>query len=136
MDWLMTCPEVNNFSFSFSNADSSNTVVIPMVKDILLMEYTDGSELKLYDFALVLLRSISDSANSEENTGIQYDIEKIMLWVEEQDEMENYPDIGEGNIVYEVCCVENVPDMAEIDEQYVKYMFSIQIKYLKQKGKN
>lgn len=136
MDWLMTCPEINNLFSVLLNVNSGNIAVVPIASDTLLTEYTDGSGLKLYDFALVLLRSINDAANAEVNTNIQYDIEKIMLWVEEQDGKENYPALGEANNVYEVCCVENVPDIANIDEQCVKYMFSIQIKYLKQKGKN
>lgn len=127
MDWLMQCPEIKDLFFGFSQAESGNNEIVPIPNENWIKKYIDGSGVKSYELAFIAYQTFSDVPNSDENTEIQFDLEKIMNWVEEQNENENFPGLPN---VEEVKCLENMPNLSGVNEQCAKYMFTIQIIYM------
>lgn len=130
MDWLMQCPQIRDLFFGFTQAESGNRMFVPIPDERCIKEFLDESAVKSYELALIAYQTFSDVPNSDENTEIQFDLEKIMNWVEEQNEAENFPDLPN---VEEVKCLENMPNLSGVDEQCAKYMFTIQIIYMERK---
>lgn len=127
MDWLMQCPEIKDLYFAFSQAESGNNEILPIADENWIKKYIDDSGMKSYELAFIAYQTFSDVPNSDENAEIQFDLEKIMNWVEEQNEAENFPDLPN---VEEVKCMENMPNLSGVNEQCAKYMFTIQIIYM------
>lgn len=131
IEWLLLCPAIRDVFFAFSRAEVDGTTIVPIASDEWLTHYLDGTGEKLYTMALIQYRELSDVPNSAENAEIQYDIEKIMNWIEEQNEKENFPDFG-GDCIEEISVLENMPEISGIDSTRAKYIFSVQIKYYKE----
>lgn len=126
MEWLMGCSEIKDLFFGFSKAENGKAMIIPTPDENWVTQYIDGSGEKVYELVFIAYQNFSDVPNSLENTNIQYDLEKIMNWVEEQNDKGNFPAIEN---VQEVRCLENMPNLSGVSEQCAKYMFTIQIKY-------
>ena len=92
--------------------------------------------LRAYDFSLIQYKPLNTvDVNSDENTDIMFDAEKLMEWIDEQEAKKNYP-VFPGCFVTKVENLQNMPSVAGMDDNHTKYLFSCRITYLQRKTIN
>ena len=134
MQWLFQNDDVKRLYFNFSDTRDSNVVIATSSGNRTLKTYMDGSEMRAYDFAIIQYKRLNTvDVNSTENAEIMFDVEKLMEWVDEQENRKNYPNFA-GCFVTKVENLHNMPSVAGMDDTEAKYMFSCRITYLQPKS--
>jgi len=143
IDYLINCPNILNspLYFNFINAqDDSNQFLTKSNDKYTNTHYIDGSVGKLYTFTIMTFKSVNSIAvvklpdYPNENMSDLTDIQGLIDWINEQDELRNFPDFGEDCIVESIITTSNEPKFKGIDEQVTPplavYETSIQITYI------
>lgn len=143
IDFLLTCPIIQSHSlfFNFINAkDKSKQVSSIATNTSINKKYIDGSVLKRYTFSIIDFCSVSYQAipkNAElvsENVADLQLVQDLMDWINEQADINNYPDFGTDCVVEEMTTTTNMPNLNGIDTQVTpplaKYSITINIDYL------
>lgn len=143
IDFLLTCPIIQSHSlfFNFINAkDKSKQVSSIATNTSINKKYIDGSVLKRYTFSIIDFCSVSYQAipkNAElvsENVADLQLVQDLMDWINEQADINNYPDFGTDCVVEEMTTTTNMPNLNGIDTQVTpplaKYSITINIDFL------
>ena len=141
--YLITCDAIKNSSiyFNFINAkDDTKQIISDSTEVALNKTYIDGSVLKEYqctlnDFKSLSTRPIVRSIGySDENVVDLGTIQAIIDWLNEQDDVRNFPDFGEDCIVESIKPTSNSPNLVSIDASttpaLAKYSITIRVTYL------
>lgn len=143
IDYLLQFSKIrdNPLFFNFGVAKDNNKQIVTQANDkILNKPYIDGSVLKRYTFTLIAYTSISENPvpvgtfYQVENVEEMFDVQSIIDWITEQEELRNYPNFGEDCIVEEIKAITDNPNLNGIDTSVspalARYSISIQIQYL------
>lgn len=143
IEYLLQCPILANspLFFNFANAEDENKQLVTMGNDRTLSKpYIDGSVLKQYTFTIIDYRSVIYQAlvkqpgYSNENIEDMLDVQGIIDWIDEQGDIRNFPNFGDGYIIDGVKALTNNPNINGVDTSVqpalAKYSISIQIDYL------
>ena len=143
IDFLIQCPTIANnpLFFNFLNAKDNNKQIITQANEISLnSRYIDGSVLKRYTFSIIDFRSVvyqplpKVEGYTSENVEEMFDVQGIMDWVNEQADLQNYPDFGENCLIDSMRTTSDNPNLNSIDTSVTpalaKYSMSIQVDYL------
>ena len=123
------------------DAKDNSKQIITQADDISLNEkYIDGSVLKRFTFSLVDFRSVVYQPlpkvpdHSTENVEDIIDVQGIIDWVNEQADLENYPNFGSDCMIDSMKTTSDTPNLNGVDTQVTpplaKYSMSIQIDYI------
>jgi hypothetical protein len=143
IDYLNDCPAIQNNSlfFNFINAKDNNKQFVTVGNDKNVEQpYIDGSVLKRYTFTIIDYRSIAYQAIVKqpgyinENVEELLDVQSIIDWVTEQNDLRNYPDFGNDCIIESIQALTDNPNLNGVDTTVTpalaKYSISIRIEYL------
>lgn len=143
IEFLLQCPQImgSPLYFNFINAEDNDKQIITVSSDVYLNKpYIDGSVLKRYTFTILNFKSISDSALVTlpgyigENVDDLADVQAIIDWVKEQNDLHNYPDFGENCTVERMEPTANDPNLeginSEVTPMLAMYSVSIEIDYM------
>ncbi len=143
IDYIIKCPTIKNspLYFNFINAeDDTNQFVTQTQERYASRQYIDGGVLKIYSFTIILYKSTADIAvvkmegYPNENVSDMSDIQALIDWIREQNELHNYPDFGEDCIVDEISTTTENPSFDGIDDEVSPplaiYSITIEIQYL------
>lgn len=144
IDYLRQCPQIKDSKlfFNYAEANDESKQIITQGNDKALNQpYIDGSVLKRYTFTLIDYRSIiqyavpeGDTVFNFENVEEMWDVQSIIEWITEQNNLHNYPDFGKDCIVEEIRTITDTPNLNGIDTSVNPalgvYSMSIQIQYL------
>ena len=143
INYFLQCPTILNspLYFNFINAeDDTNQFVTLSNERYASKRYVDGSILKIYSFTIITYRSTADIAvvkidgYPNENLSDMSDIQALIDWINEQEELNNYPDFGENCIIEEIATTTDNPNFDGIDDQVSPplaiYSVTIEITYL------
>lgn len=143
IDYLITCPTILNspLYFNFINAKNDTNQLLTVSNDQYTnVSYIDGSVKRIYTFTILTFKSAADiavvkaSGYPNENLSDMHDIQALIDWIKEQEELHNYPNFGEDCIVESIAPTTDEPNFDGIDEQVspplAVYSTSIQIEYL------
>lgn len=143
IDYLITCPTILNspLYFNFINAKNDTNQLLTVSNDQYTnVSYIDGSVKRIYTFTILTFKSAADiavvkaSGYPNENLSDMHDIQALIDWIKEQEELHNYPNFGEDCIVESITPTTDEPNFDGIDEQVspplAVYSTSIQIEYL------
>ena len=143
IDFLITCPQIqsNPLYFNFLNAKDGNKQLISSGNDRSINKpYIDGSVQKQFTFTLIDYRSIAYQAvvkqqgYMNENVEEVLDVQAVMDWINEQNEIRNYPNFGTDCVIDEMRTLTDNPNLNGVDTSITpalaKYSMSIQIDYL------
>ena len=143
IDYIITCPTILNspLYFNFINAkDDTNQFFTESTDTYTNKPFIDGSVEKLYTFTILTFKSAADvavvkqSGYENENLSDMSDIQNLIEWITEQNELRNFPDFGEDCIIDSISTTTEQPKFEGIDEQVspplAVYSTSIQIKYI------
>lgn len=131
LEWLSTYSELEQYLFfNATREELNNASMNTVVSDTWETRYIRDKGIKNYDFAVTMMKYYYDGTN-ENNTEELFDVQKFMIWIEEQNKIKNFPIFEEGEVI-SVENLQNIPDLAGIseDEILVKYMFQIRLKYI------
>ena len=143
IDYIITCPTIRNspLYFNFINAsDDTNQFVTQSSERYTNTRYIDGSVLKIYSFTLITYKSATDIAvvklagYQNENVLDMSDIQALIDWIKEQEDIENYPDFGTDCIIESIQTTTDNPNFDGINEEVspplAVYSMTIEIRYL------
>ena len=143
IDFLLNCPQIhdNPLFFNVINAKDNDKQIITQSNDTALnTKYIDGSVLKRFTFTIIDFRSViyqplpKVEGYTSENVEEMFDVQGIIDWVNEQADLQNYPDFGTDCIIDSMTTTSDNPNLNGIDTQVTpalaKYSMSIQIQYL------
>lgn len=143
IDFLMACPAIQNnpLFFNFLNAkDDNKQLVVTGNEKSVDKPYIDGSVEKRYTFTLIDYKSIAYQAvvNSpllvNENVQEAFEVQAIIDWISEQNELRNFPNFGDNCIIEGMRTLTDNPNLNGVDTSLTpalaKYSMSIQIDYI------
>lgn len=143
VDYLIQCPQILNspLYFNFINAkDDTNQFLTASSDRYASTEFIDGSVEKIYTFTIITYKSATDIAVvkvegfSNENISDMSDIQALIDWVKDQDDLHNFPDFGEDCIIDSIKPTTDNPNFEGIDNQIspplAVYSTSFEIRYL------
>lgn len=131
MNWLYGCNELQDIFYLVGKAENGGTTIVPNSSEEWTKQFSDGTGEKELTFTLVMYKPVSSEPNSNENARTQYDVEKAMEWIREQNEVENFPQFADNEAIFEIEVLENQPNMAGQDKDTAKFMFAVKINYYK-----
>lgn len=142
VDFLITCPQIYNspLYFNFINASDSTKQIMTIANDYYTSKpYVDGSVSKLYSFTLVEFKSVSDmpivklSGYDSENIEDISEVQQLIDWIAEQEELHNYPNFGENCIVERMRSTKDTPNLegvnTDVTPPLAMYSVTIEIEY-------
>lgn len=139
--FLRDCPAIqeNPLFFNFADEEDGSNHIITQ-SDQTKHHYVDGSLLRTYTFTIACYKSVSHfavtdgTASSDENIENMALVQEILDWINEQSDLHNYPDFGEGYVVEEMETLTDDPKVDGIDTSVnpplARYSFKIRIEYL------
>lgn len=143
IDFLLDCPAIayNPVFFNFLKAEDENKQIITQANDTLLNErYIDGSVKKRFTFSIIDFRSVAYqpipkiAGYASENVEELVDVQGIMDWVNEQADLEHYPDFGETCLIDSMSTTAENPNLDGVDTSVTpalaKYSMAIRIDYI------
>ena len=143
IDFLMQMDYIkdNSLFFNFINASNDNKQLVAMSDDKALdRTYIDGSVLKRFTFTLIDYKSITYNplvnltGYSNENVDDLLDVQSIIDWITEQNDLHNYPNFGSDCEIQSMEALSNQPNLNGVDTSLTpalaKYSVSIRIEYI------
>lgn len=141
IDYLTQCEDIADspLYFNLINAEDNSIQMITTAEDKSISRtYVDGSKRKRYTFNLITFKTISDkelvAGYSNENVDELQDVQKLIDWISEQQDLHNYPDFGEECIIDSIDTTTDIPRYDGINVQMnpplAMYTISIVIEYL------
>ena len=131
-EWLQTCPFLTDLYFNLAQAGANTTTLVP--SESINMAFVDGSCEKYYYCALTRWFLGSFEPNDTANIEKLIDFDRVSRWVEEQNEVRNYPAFPDGLAVQEVSVMPNQSGfIVEQNMEVAKFMLQFRIVYLERK---
>lgn len=143
IDFLLTCPAIqsNPLFFNFLNAKDDNKQLVATGNEKSMnVKFVDGSERKRFTFTIIDYKSVAyqaivkSSGYVNENVQEIMEVQSIMDWITEQNEVRNYPNFGSDMIIEEMRTLTENPNLNGVDTSVspalAKYSMSIQIDYI------
>ena len=143
IEYIIQCPTILNspLYFNFISAeDDTNQIVTLSNERYASSRYIDGSVMKIYSFTIILYKSAADIAvvktdgYPNENVSDMSDIQALIDWIRDQNDLHNYPNFGQDCIVDEISTTTENPNFDGIDDQVspplAVYSVTIEIQYL------
>ncbi|MEA4831001.1 MAG: hypothetical protein VB118_00110 [Oscillospiraceae bacterium] len=135
MAWLMSYKPLAEWYFNISKAEDDTICIVP-VDGSESRPFIDGSEECVYPFEVQIYKSFGENpiipGVDNENTGNFFDVQQMISWIEQQEEIGNYPDFGQGVTMLEAKVLRDIPFTAGVDEHIIKITFPVQITYIKE----
>ena len=141
IEYLMQCPTIqeNPLFFNFADVESGNNHFITE-SDKTKRSYIDGSVLKQYTFTIACYYAVSHNAIvgtgnfNDENIENMAIVQRILDWIEEQENIHNYPDFGKEFEVDSISTLTTDPDLDGIDVSVnppiARYSVGVKINYI------
>lgn len=143
IDYLCTCPTIrdNPLFFNFGEAKENNTQFITASNaEKFGTEYIDGTRTKYYVFTLLTFKTISYNAivktpeYKDENLLELTEFQEVIDWINDQEDLHNYPDFGTDCVVESIVCGSANPQIEEVrsdvEPAIAIYSITIQVEYL------
>lgn len=135
-NWL-----TNNYSdindwvyFNAEKHEDGNTSVMSSESNVSVDEYIDGSKLITLPFVISMIKKY-DFEQSDTNLISMSEAQNFIEWMCEQNDIGNYPDLGDNCVIEEMSVTDLVPTvLVNTAESKAKYVVNCTIKYFKKKG--
>ena len=141
IQFLNTCPTIQNNSLFFNfgtiedNAHQANT----KSDDVSLHKvFIDGSVQRRYTFSVDSFKSVAYNPVvadlPDENITDFANVQEILDWINEQGDLQNFPDFGDKCIIEQMSTLTTKPELVSVDNTsnppMAVYRISIRIDYI------
>lgn len=149
IEYLNQCPQIKNNPtfFNFAETKDNNKQILITANDkILNKPFIDGSVLKRFTFTIIDYRSVIYQAlaietvgtsvvmRNNENVEEMLDVQAIIDWIGEQNDIQNYPSFGDNCIIENIATTTDNPNLNGVDTNLkpaiAKYHVAIVVDYL------
>lgn len=128
-NWVQSFLDDNYLYFESTEAYPNVRTLVPNYGDYVRSTDILGNKYKSYSFVFVGYETI-DLGTSDTNATNMEIFDSFNKWLEEQQESENFPDFGEKCSEYEIVILQNMANLASIqDDNLAKYMLGARIDY-------
>ena len=144
--YLCQCQDIQDSPLYFNLIDAKDNTIqmITTAQDKLLSKrFIDGSIQKSYTFNLIIFKSISDAeivkyigtdGFPNENIEELENVQQLLDWVNEQQDLHNYPNFGEDCQIDNIYTTTDIPRFdginTEVQPALAMYSMSVVIEYL------
>lgn len=127
--WVQPFLTDNYLYFESADAYPGVRAIVPEYGDYLLKKDILGNKYKLYTFVFIGYEQM-DTGTSDINAENMQLMDSFNEWLEEQQEIRNFPNFGENCSEYEIEILQNMANLATIsDDGLAKYMLGAKIIY-------
>lgn len=141
LDFLLQSDAISTLYFQYANIADGLVRISTTANEInSRREFIDGSRPRELDFTFTWYKSLSvlpvltQQGVSNENVADLDDVQAIIDWIDEQNDAQNFPDLGEKRLVERMFCLSDVPRLAGVDTSYspalARYTFTIRVEYV------
>lgn len=141
LEFLQTCPviQANPLFFNFGNVQDNAHQTITRSDDVVLHRpYVDGSVQRRFTFSIDSFKSVAYNpvvdGLTDENLEDFQDVQAILDWINDQDNVHNYPAFDSEFIIEKMETLTIKPDLVGVDTTMnppmAVYRISIQIDYI------
>ena len=141
LEFLQTCPTIKNepLFFNFGNITDNALLANTKSDDISLHKpFVDGSVSRRFTFSVDNFKSVAHNpvvqGYSDENLEDFEEVQKVLDWINEQDELQNFPNFGNDCIIEKMSTLTLKPELVGVDTSsnppMAVYRISIQIDYI------
>lgn len=143
IDYMLQCPQIrdNPLYFNAGVAQNNNNLLVSDTVDVAINKpYIDGSVLKRFTFTIITYKSgiyqplVNNVEYPNENVTDMLDIQGIIDWITEQNDVRHFPDFGVGCTVDNIQAVTQTPNLNGIDSganpPLIKYSIAVRVEYL------
>jgi len=142
INFIKTCPAIKSspLYFNFAEEDADNIHFVAEANPNSVRTFVDGSVLRQYSFSIINYKSVAHNplidkeGFIDENMEDLAQVQSIIDWIEEQEELHNYPDFGANTSIDKMWCVTDDPNLHGVDisknPPLAKYSILIKIEYL------
>lgn len=124
---------IKNKYFNFSISENNTATLLPAnaYTDSPIQNYSDGTQLRYYDFTVMQYKAVSTEINSEENIEILEEISDLARWIDKCGEDGIYPPFPEDCTIIDMYALPaDTAYIADADEHGVNYVLKFRIEYL------
>lgn len=120
--------------FNFSPESVDNIALVTNYSERVIREFITGEKEKEYGFTFLVTKSYSTDADDLNLEAMEF-ADGFMEWVDEQNRIHNYPNLGEGITVTEIEVLQNMPNLSGVnaEEGYAVYQIQTRIVYREDK---
>lgn len=143
IEYLIQCPSIANspLYFNFINANDDDKQLVAVANDkVMQRPFIDGSVEKRFSFTIIDYRSVAYQElaklhiDTNENVEEFFDVQGIVDWVEDQNELRNFPNFGSDCVIDSIITTTDNPNLNGVDTSVkpalAKYSITIQVDYL------
>ena len=143
IDYFLTCTPILNsiLYFNFANIKDATKQFVTQSNDINInTPYIDGSVKKRYSMTVTSFLSISNnpiikvSGYNNENISDMAEVQSLIDWVAEQNEIKHFPDFGTDIVIEEIRTTTSNPSLDSINATstpaIARYSFTVQVDYI------
>ena len=128
-DWVQSFLEDNYLYFESTSAYPGVRTLVPNFGDYVRSTDILGNKYKSYTFVFIGYEQI-DIGTSDVNVNNMEIMDEFNNWLETQARLENYPDFGIKCSEYDIIPLQNMANVATIEEDgLAKYMLAARIDY-------
>lgn len=143
IDYFLTCEPIfkSTLYFNFANIKDATKQFITQSNDVNIDKpFIDGAIQKRYSITITSFMSISNNpiikveGYSNENISDMVEVQTLIDWITEQNELKHFPDFGEGITVEDIKTTTSNPRLDSIDASttpaIARYSFTVQVNYI------
>lgn len=143
IEYLIQCPSIVNSSlyFNFINANNDDKQLVAVTNDkVIDRPFVDGSVEKRFNFTIIDYRSVAYQElaklhiDTNENVEEFFDVQAVIDWIDEQNDLKNFPNFGSDCIIDSIITTTDNPNLNGVDTSVkpalAKYSIAIQVDYL------
>lgn len=132
-EWLSQCPYMGSYVyFNVIPLETDTSSVNTNSSSMNMTEYIDGSKEVHLMFNINLIKSYDGDGTSDLNLDAILSFDKIIEFVEEKNNEQDFPDLGESYVVSEIASSYKAPEVyiTEDNRDIARYEGQFYIEYL------
>lgn len=116
--------------FNFS-PDQESIAMITDYADRVINRFVTGRKRKAYGISFIIVRQYSADTDDVNLEAINF-AQAFMDWIDDQNQSQNFPDMGDNCTVEQIDVLQNMPNLAGVnaEEGLARYMIQCRILYL------
>jgi hypothetical protein len=135
--FIQYAPEAEWY-YNLNKAETGTINVIPMSGEQWMEQWIDGSGIGYLDFTINIFKTLAGIPVTDDGAGgllpIQnaedmMSVQAFMDWIDEQERLENYPNLGDKYTVQKLETLTNIPNPAMTDGTLIKLSFPARVTY-------
>ena len=142
VEFLQTCPTIkdNPLFFNFGNVEDNAHQLTIISDDVAVQKpYIDGSVLKRYTCSIDSFKSVAcipilPGSNTDENIEDFAEVQGLLDWINEQNDLSNFPKFGDKTEIEEMKTLTAKPQLIGVESSLnppmAIYRITIQIDYI------